>query len=79
MMVLLTVCCVVAAFLIERFPRRRLLFVTGIGAQLSLLVFVVCASLLPSPHKTAEEDGWLSLALRAGATLGLSGYIVCYG
>lgn len=68
MMVLLIGCCVLAAFLVEAFPRRSMLLWFGSGSVLSLTLFMGCAALTPV----------LSWA-RFGAVAGMMLYIVCYG
>ncbi|KAI1699194.1 sugar transporter domain-containing protein [Ditylenchus destructor] len=68
MMVCILFACVLAAVLLDLFQRRSLIMFFGIGAQVSLLLFVVCATLVPA---------WD--VLKYGAMLGVLGYLLCYG
>uniref|UniRef100_A0A915DEG4 Major facilitator superfamily (MFS) profile domain-containing protein n=2 Tax=Ditylenchus dipsaci TaxID=166011 RepID=A0A915DEG4_9BILA len=68
MMVCILLACIFAAVLLDLFQRRTLIMFFGIGAQISLLVFVGCASFVP----VMDE-------LKYGAMLGILGYLLCYG
>ncbi|KAL3081018.1 hypothetical protein niasHT_037486 [Heterodera trifolii] len=68
MMVLLTVSCVFAAFLVDRFPRRHLFLSVGAFSVFLLVLFVVGAALSP-----------VVPAARFVAVTGMMAYIVSYG
>uniref|UniRef100_A0A183BUZ4 MFS domain-containing protein n=1 Tax=Globodera pallida TaxID=36090 RepID=A0A183BUZ4_GLOPA len=68
MMVLLTVSCVFAAFLVDRFPRRRLFLSVGVLSVLLLVLFIAGAALTP-----------VTPAARFVAVTAMMAYIVSYG